>query len=74
MDPGHRLLVADFVNGPDTGTTLVPYMDIAGMSIYGGGRERSPQDMAQLFSKAGFQYTRLVEIPASQGVFEGVAV
>lgn len=74
MDPGHRLLVPDFVNGPDTGNTLVPYMDIAGMMMFGGGRERTPEDMAKLFSKAGFELSRLVHLPASQGVFEGIAV
>lgn len=74
MDPGHRLLVADFVNGPDTGGTLVPFMDITGMMVFANGRERTPEDMAQLFSQAGFQYRRLVKLPASQGVFEGVAV
>lgn len=74
MEPGHRLLVADFVNGQDTGGTLVPFMDILGMMVFANGRERTPDEMAKLFTQAGFQYRRLVLLPASQGIFEGVAV
>ncbi len=54
----------DLVNAPDTGNTLVPYMDLAGMMMFGGGRERTPHDMAKLFAKAGFEHRRLVPLPA----------
>lgn len=73
MDPGHRLLVADFVGGPNALSTLIPYMDMAGMLIY-SGRERSEKQMSQLFERNGFRFCRLIPLPACQAIFEGVAV
>ena len=62
MEPGHRLLVADFVGGPDAVTTLIPFMDIAGMLIY-SGRERTEKEMALLFEATGFRFRRLIPLP-----------
>lgn len=73
MDPGHRLLVADFLDEPDHLSTLVPYMDLAGMMMYNAGRERSPADMERLFTAAGFRLGRVVPLPGCQAIFEGVA-
>lgn len=73
MEPGHRLLVADFVGGPDAVTTLIPFMDIAGMLIY-SGRERTEKEMALLFEATGFRFRRLIPLPAGQAIFEGIAV
>jgi hypothetical protein len=73
MDPGHRLLVSDFLDGPDVPSTLVPFMDLAGMMVF-GGRERTPEAMSKLFGQAGFRAGRVVPIPGCQAIFEGVAV
>ena len=73
MDPGHRLIVPDFHVTPDAITTLVPFMDIAGLLIY-GGRERSPEVMERLFTEAGFRFGRVWPLPGAQIVFEGIAV
>jgi hypothetical protein len=73
MQPGHRLLVADFLDGPEQPSTLVPFMDITGLMVF-GGRERTPEAMAKLFASAGFRFDRVLPIPGSQAVFEGIAV
>jgi hypothetical protein len=48
-------------------------MDMVGMMMCGGGRERSEDAMSRLFAEAGFAYRRLIPLPASQGIFVGVA-
>lgn len=73
MDPGHRLLVADFLDEADHLSTLVPFMDFAGMMVYNAGRERSPGDMERLFANAGFRLGRVIPLPGCQAIFEGVA-
>jgi hypothetical protein len=73
MDSGHRLLVADFLDVPNAFSTLVPYMDIAGMMIF-GGRERPPDVLSRLFAEAGFRFGRTLPLPGVQAVFEGIAV
>jgi hypothetical protein len=72
MEPGQRLVVVEFVYEPDTIGTLVPYMDIEALALF-GARERSPADMAKLFEQAGFRDFRLVRLPAGQGLYEGIA-
>lgn len=73
MDPGNRLVVADFLNAHDPVTTLVPFMDMAGMMMF-SGRERTPEAMGRLFEQAGFRLRRVIELPGRQAIFEGVAV
>lgn len=73
MDPGHRLVVADFLVVPDAFSTLVPYMDIAGMMIF-SGRERSTERLKQMFAETGFRFGRVMPLPGVQAVYEGVAV
>jgi hypothetical protein len=73
MEPGQRLVVEDFLGERDTPSTLVPYMDLAGMLIF-SGRERSPEEFDGLFTQVGFRTGRVVPIPGSQVVIEAVAV
>lgn len=73
MEPGQRLLVADFLVGDDHFSTLVPFMDITGMMVF-GGRERSPETLARMFGETGFRFGRVMPLPGVQAVFEGIAV
>lgn len=73
MDPGHRLIVPDFLVVPDAFAPLVPYMDLAGMMIF-SGRERSVEQLKRMFAETGFRYTRMMPLPGVQAVYEGVAV
>lgn len=72
MDPGHRLLVPDFLVEPDQITTLVPFMDMAGMMIF-SGRERSAQVLSDMFSRTGFKMDRSWPLPGRQIVYEARA-
>lgn len=73
MKPEQRILVVDFLDEADSISTLVPFMDIAGMLIF-SGRERNRKSMEHLFNEAGFRFSRLVKLPACQAIYEGVAV
>jgi 2-polyprenyl-3-methyl-5-hydroxy-6-metoxy-1,4-benzoquinol methylase len=73
MQPGNRLLVADFLHSADAISTLVPFMDYAGMMIY-SGREREPQYLDRLFKETGFKRNRTFELPGRQAVFEAIAI
>ena len=73
MQPGHRLLVADFLHSEEAISTLVPFMDFAGMMIY-SGREREPEYLARLFKEPGFKLNRTFELPGRQAVFEAIAI
>ncbi|MCA9714440.1 MAG: hypothetical protein KC468_07115 [Myxococcales bacterium] len=74
MRPGQRLIVVDFLYEPERPSTLISYMDIAGLAIYADGRERRRADFERLFQKAGFRIGRVRPIPGDQAVIEGVAV
>jgi hypothetical protein len=73
MDPGRPLLVPDFLVVPDAFSTLVPFMDMAGLMIY-CGRERSPEKLAGMFADTGFRMGRTARLPGVQAVFEAIAV
>lgn len=73
MDPGHRLIVADFLVEKDPISTLVPFMDLAGLMVY-GGRERSAEALDELFAKSGFRRGRSWPLPGRQIVYEAIAV
>ncbi len=73
MDPGQRLLVPDFLVLPDAFSTLVPFMDMAGLMIY-CGRERSEEKLSKMFAETGFKMGRIAHLPGVQAVFEAVAV
>lgn len=74
MDPGQHLLLPEFLVTPDPVTTLVPFMDMAGLMIY-GGRERSAKDLGVLLSQTGFRMTeRSWPLPGRQIVYEALAV
>jgi hypothetical protein len=73
MDPGQRLLVPDFLVHDDAFSTLVPFMDMAGLMLY-CGRERSPDKLASMFAQTGFKMGRVTPLPGVQAVFEAIAV
>ncbi|MEI8254336.1 MAG: methyltransferase [Deltaproteobacteria bacterium] len=74
MDPGQRLLIPDFLDEGEPFSTLVPFMDMAGLMVFGGGRERSPTVLAGLLEQTGFRFGRTWPLPGVQAVFEAIAV
>src|SRR5690606_21929985 len=73
MDPGQRPLVPDFLVLEDAFSTLVPFMDMAGLMVF-CGRERSQEKLSGMFAETGFKMGRMAPLPGVQAVFEAVAV
>jgi len=73
MDPGHKLIVVDFIAADDAISTLVPAMDLLNMVIFEDGRERTVDELGSLYAAAGFRLGRVVPIPGCQAIVEGVA-
>lgn len=73
MDRGQRLVIADFLVEKDPISTLVPFMDLAGLMIF-GGRERSAASLDVLFEQSGFRRARQWPLPGRQIVYEAFAV
>lgn len=73
MPAGKHVLAVDFLRGPESPGTLVPFMDLLGMCFF-SGRERTREDMAALYREAGFRLDDVVPVPGSMAIFEGVAV
>jgi len=61
----------DFLVESNPNTTLVPFMDLAGLMIY-GDRERSAQDQSRFFEQAGFRMARSWPLPGRQVVYEAL--
>lgn len=74
MNPGQRLLIPDFLDEGEPFSTLVPFMDMAGLMVFGGGRERSPQKLAGMLDATGYRFGRMWPLPGVQAVFEAIAV
>ncbi len=74
MEPGQRLLIPDFLDEGEPFSTLVPFMDLAGLMVFGGGRERSPRVLAGLLAQTGFRFGRTWPLPGVQAVFEAIAI
>jgi 2-polyprenyl-3-methyl-5-hydroxy-6-metoxy-1,4-benzoquinol methylase len=72
MDPNQRLLVCDFLVHKDAFSTMVPFMDLAGLMIF-CGRERSTEKLRAMFSETGFTLGRVVPLPGVQAVYEAIA-
>lgn len=63
----------DFLVHDDAFSTLVPFMDMAGLMVF-CGRERSPKRLAEMFTGTGFRMGRVAPLPVVQAVFEAIAV
>jgi hypothetical protein len=73
MQPGHRLLVVELMVERDQVTGIGPMSDVQMMMVCAEGRERSRDDFARLFDRAGFALTRVVPTPTLMSIVEGVA-
>lgn len=59
MAQGGRVLVAEYLVGPDNQPDFAKWMDLHMMAIP-GGRERTSAEYAQLFERAGLRLTRTI--------------
>ncbi|MFF9571511.1 methyltransferase [Streptomyces sp. NPDC014685] len=72
MAPGGRILVIDAVVPPGNLPHQSKTLDLMMMASL-GGRERTEEDFAQLFKKAGLRLRRIVPTPTVLSVVEAVS-
>ncbi|MCK7625844.1 acetylserotonin O-methyltransferase [Streptomyces sp. RS10V-4] len=60
--PGARIIVIDQLPDPEHPEPMSTLMDLQ-MFLIAGGRERSEQEFAALFERAGLQFSRVVRTP-----------
>lgn len=72
MGPEARLVVVDHLAGADPagGDRWGAVMDLYMMSLFGGGRERTREEVTGLLHEAGFGAVRVTRLAAGAGVFE----
>jgi hypothetical protein len=73
MAPGARVLVVEQVIPPGNGPFPGKLLDLNMLVMSEGGRERTPQEYAQLLESAGLQLQRIVPTPGPVSVVEAVA-
>ena len=67
-----RVLVCEMVVSDDPGPTPAKMLDIEMLVMTGGGKERSPQDFAELFAASGLKLNRIVPTARPVAVIEAV--
>jgi hypothetical protein len=73
MAPGARVLVVEQVIPPGNDPFPGKLLDLNMLVMSEGGRERTPQEYAQLLESAGLQLQRIVPTPGPVSVVEAVA-
>jgi O-methyltransferase domain/Dimerisation domain len=73
MTIGNKILIVDFIHSTDYVTTLEPFMNLMGMCV-SSGRERDLDYLIRLFNQTGFIYTRTIELPGRQAIYEAMAI
>jgi ubiquinone/menaquinone biosynthesis C-methylase UbiE len=73
MKPAAKLLVVEMVIPPGNSPHWGKLLDL-NMMMIPGGKERSEQEYAQLFARAGFRLTRVVSTRIELGVVEALPI
>lgn len=73
MHKNSRLLVADMVVISDNKPHFAKLMD-NGMLVLLGGKERTPEEFADIFQKAGFKLNRIIPTISPYSLVEGIPV
>jgi hypothetical protein len=73
LPPGGRVLVVEMVIPPGNDFHLGKLTDMVMLAFTPGGRERTADEYAALFGKAGLKLTRVVPTPSPVSVVEAVA-
>jgi hypothetical protein len=66
-----RLIVAEYVIGPETNSPDGPFMDLM-MMVMAGGRERTRDEFGSIFASAGFRLASITPTVTRLCVIEGV--
>lgn len=73
MAPGGRVLVMDPVIPPGNTPHASKLLDLIVMAVYEGGRERTEEELRQLFAGAGLRLTRVINTGSYVSIAEAVA-
>jgi hypothetical protein len=71
MKPGSRLLVVEYVIGSPNTSPEGKFMDLT-MIVMNGGRERTREEFAALFARAGFRLVAVTPTATPLSLIEGV--
>jgi hypothetical protein len=71
MNDDSKLLLVEIVLSEKDEPGLGPILDLE-MQMIPGGRERTANEYAELFDKAGFKLTRVIPTPSQMFLIEGV--
>jgi hypothetical protein len=71
MPPGSTLLVMEAVLAPPNLGFVAKVGDVEMLVLTPGGRERTTEEFAQLFSAAGFTLTAVLPTPSRFAILEG---
>jgi len=72
MNRGAKLLLIELVINGDNTPDLGKFVDLE-MLVSPGGKERTAEEYAELFARAGFKLTRIIPTESPYSVIEGVA-
>jgi len=72
MNRGAKLLLIELVINGDNTPDLGKFVDLE-MLVSPGGKERTAEEYAELFARAGFTLTRIIPTESPYSVIEGVA-
>jgi SAM-dependent methyltransferase len=73
MKPDGRLLLVEWVVPEGDEPSMAKLGDVH-MMVMTGGQERTAEEYARLFERAGFRLTRVIETESQMAVIEGVRV
>ncbi|MDP9860915.1 MULTISPECIES: methyltransferase [Streptosporangium] len=65
-----RLLLVEFVVPDDDRAHISKDVDMRMLALFGEGLERSTSEYGELLSRAGFRFSRQVELPGGAGIVE----
>lgn len=72
--PGARLFILDPVLKPANEPDFAKLLDVQVLMFYGGGRERTQEDLASLIQASGFELRRTIETPSLVSILEAVRI
>lgn len=70
--PGARLFIMDPILKPANEPDFAKLLDVQVLMFYGGGRERTLEELTGLIRANGFELSRVIETPSLVGILEAV--
>ena len=72
MTPGDKLLVIERVLASGDAPDPTEFLDLEMLVLTGGGRERTEEEYRELYARAGFELTRIVQTTSPMSIIEGL--